>query len=118
MTLFTKCAKVKVIESHSFTLLHSYTPQMPLTRDLYMEERRQEILRRLESAGRVSVTELSQAFGVSEVTIRSDLQALAEQKLAVRTHGGAVLQDLALSSRQQQQMQENRDSRLFLIYWL
>ena len=79
---------------------------MPLTRDLYMEERRQEILRRLESAGRVSVTELSQAFGVSEVTIRSDLQALAEQKLAVRTHGGAVLQDLALSSRQQQQVQE------------
>ena len=71
-----------------------------------MEERRQEILRRLENAGRVSVVELSQAFGVSEVTIRTDLQALAEQELVIRTHGGAVSQDLALASRQQQQMQE------------
>ena len=71
-----------------------------------MEERRQEILRRLESAGRVSVVELSQAFDVSEVTVRTDLQALVEQNLIIRTHGGAVLQDLALSSRQQQQVQE------------
>ena len=74
-----------------------------------MEERRQEILRRLESAGRVSVADLSQLFGVSEVTVRSDLQALAEQDLIVRTHGGAVLQDMALSHRRQQHIQEKSD---------
>ncbi len=84
---------------------------MNQTRDLYMAERRQEILRRLHHAGRVSVVELSQAFDVSEVTIRTDLQALAEQNLVIRTHGGAILAsddapDLALSSRQEQQMQE------------
>jgi DeoR/GlpR family transcriptional regulator of sugar metabolism len=59
--------------------------------ELYPEERRQEILKRVGQQGRVSVTELSQQFGVSEVTVRSDLQALAERSLIVRTHGGAVL---------------------------
>ncbi len=59
-------------------------------KDLFLEERRFEILRRINQAGRVAVTELSQDFGVSEVTIRNDLQALAEQSLVVRTHGGAV----------------------------
>ena len=59
--------------------------------DLFLEERRQEIMRRLEASGRVSVSELGQQLGVSEVTIRADLRALAEQGLVVRTHGGAVL---------------------------
>jgi DeoR/GlpR family transcriptional regulator of sugar metabolism len=59
--------------------------------ELYPEERRQEILKRVGQQGRVSVTELSQQFGVSEVTVRNDLQALAERSLIVRTHGGAVL---------------------------
>lgn len=84
---------------------------MEMLKDLYLEERRQEILRQVGQHGRVSVTNLSRQFGVSEVTIRSDLQALAENNLVVRTHGGAVpavrgLYDLSLASRRQQQVQE------------
>jgi DeoR/GlpR family transcriptional regulator of sugar metabolism len=80
-------------------------------KDLYLEERRHAILRRVEQAGRVSVTELSQELGVSEVTIRADLQALAEQKLIVRTHGGAIPAggarvELALVMRRERQVQE------------
>jgi DeoR/GlpR family transcriptional regulator of sugar metabolism len=76
-----------------------------------LEERRQEILRQVHQAGRVSVSELSQQFGVSEVTIRADLQALADYNLLVRTHGGAVpagrgLPELSLSLRRQQQVME------------
>lgn len=88
--------------------------------DLYLEERRQAILADLARDGRVAVAELSRRFGVSEVTIRSDLQALAEQGLVVRTHGGAVPvrtgggavpvraggQDLALASRQTRRVAE------------
>jgi DeoR family transcriptional regulator of aga operon len=86
---------------------------MVAPRDLYLEERRQEILRRVNQNRRVSVTELSQQFGVSEVTIRSDLQALAEHNLVVRTHGGAVLAsgglyELSLALRRQQHTQEKR----------
>jgi len=84
---------------------------MRTTKDLYLEERRQEILRRVNQEERVSVAELSQQFGVSEVTIRSDLQALAERNLVVRTHGGALpsargLYDLSLALRRQRQVQE------------
>ena len=80
-------------------------------KELYLEERRQEILRQVQKAGRVSVSELSQLFAVSEVTIRADLQALAEDNLLVRTHGGAVptgrgVPDISLSLRRQQQVSE------------
>jgi DeoR/GlpR family transcriptional regulator of sugar metabolism len=56
------------------------------------------------------VAELSAAFGVSEVTVRADLQALAERKLVLRTHGGAVPagadSELALVLRRRRQVKE------------
>ncbi|HMN60193.1 MAG TPA: DeoR/GlpR family DNA-binding transcription regulator [Anaerolinea sp.] len=60
------------------------------TTKLFPEERYRKILQELESSGRISVEDLSKAFGISQVTIRSDLQYLASQKLLVRTHGGAI----------------------------
>ncbi|MBN1994404.1 MAG: DeoR/GlpR transcriptional regulator, partial [Anaerolineae bacterium] len=81
------------------------------TKELFLEERRQKILQLIEQEGRVSVVGLSQQLDVSEVTIRTDLQALADHHLIIRTHGGAILADrgkydLALTRRQQQQIQE------------
>lgn len=72
-------------------------------------ERRHEILKLINRDGRVSVTDLSAEFGVSEVTIRNDLQILARQNLIVRTHGGAiptsrVSPDISLAMRRQQQV--------------
>ncbi len=80
-------------------------------RDLYLEERRQEILRLTDQQSRVSVAELSEQLGVSEVTIRADLQALADRKLIIRTHGGAIpasggMVELALAMRRERQVQE------------
>lgn len=73
-----------------------------------VQERRHDILDSVLRTGRVSVADLSQAFGVSEVTIRTDLQMLAEQGLLVRTHGGAISAnrlspELSLALRRQQQ---------------
>jgi DeoR family transcriptional regulator of aga operon/DeoR family fructose operon transcriptional repressor len=84
---------------------------MSTGRELYPEERREQILAQLNQDGRVSVTDLSKQFGVSEVTIRADLQALAEHRLVLRTHGGAVLAsrafyDISLAKRRQQQVPE------------
>lgn len=59
--------------------------------NLYMQERQQRVVERLRELGRVSVKELSQELGVSEVTIRQDLRTLEKQGLLERTHGGAVL---------------------------
>lgn len=47
-------------------------------------------LRLVQGSGKVSVSELSQRLGVSEMTVRRDLDALERQGLVRRVHGGAV----------------------------
>ena len=56
--------------------------------NLSQQERMQEVLRMLESRDAVHVAELSKAFAVSEVTVRSDLSELARQGLVARVRGG------------------------------
>jgi len=54
-------------------------------------QRRQKILDMLQEEGAVRVSGLSRIFGVSEVTVRKDLEKLSEQDLVARGHGGAFL---------------------------
>jgi DeoR/GlpR family transcriptional regulator of sugar metabolism len=61
-----------------------------MSRRLYRQERLNATLERLQESGYVSVAELSQALGVSTVTIRSDLDRLERAGHLLRTHGGAV----------------------------
>jgi DeoR/GlpR family transcriptional regulator of sugar metabolism len=51
-------------------------------------ERMQRVLQMLETRDAVHVAELSEAFSVSEVTVRSDLSELARQGLVARVRGG------------------------------
>ncbi|HEV2635341.1 MAG TPA: DeoR/GlpR family DNA-binding transcription regulator [Actinocrinis sp.] len=65
-------------------------------------------LRLVQGAGRGSVSELSQRLGVSEMTVRRDLDALERQGLVRRVHGGAVAvrsgeEDTGFSAREQWQ---------------
>jgi DeoR family transcriptional regulator of aga operon len=57
-------------------------------RNLSQSERLRQVLLLLETRDYVPVTELSEAFAVSEVTVRSDLTVLAKQGLVVRIRGG------------------------------
>jgi DeoR/GlpR family transcriptional regulator of sugar metabolism len=57
-------------------------------RNLSHSERMEHVLRLLETRDYVQVAELSQAFAVSEVTVRSDLTELARQGLVARIRGG------------------------------
>ena len=57
-------------------------------RNLSQSERMQHVLRLLESRDYVQVAELSEAFAVSEVTVRSDLKELHRQGLVARIRGG------------------------------
>ena len=63
---------------------------------LSLLERQQAILTLLQQQKRVSVSDLSNRFGVSAVTIRSDLSELDQRGLLTRTHGGAVLLELII----------------------
>ncbi len=53
--------------------------------------RQQQILDIARQAGQVTVDELVQQFGVTPQSIRKDLNALCDDRLLTRTHGGARL---------------------------
>lgn len=55
------------------------------------QQRRRAIIALLNSDGEVSVDQLAQRFGTSEVTIRKDFAALESNGLLLRRYGGAVL---------------------------
>ena len=55
-----------------------------------MNSRQQLILQTVIDKGRMSVSDLSKMTGVSEVTIRQDLNTLEKQSYLRRTHGFAV----------------------------
>jgi DeoR/GlpR family transcriptional regulator of sugar metabolism len=77
------------------------------------ESRREQILAQLSVHDQTSVSELSQALGVSEVTIRKDLDALEAQGLLTRVHGGAVVSgrgrlERYFAAREQEHREEKR----------
>src|SRR3954466_14218553 len=60
-----------------------------MTMTLLPAQRRQEILRAVRG-GTAHVAELAESFGVSEMTVRRDLSALARDGKLERVHGGAL----------------------------
>ncbi|MDL2295514.1 DeoR/GlpR family DNA-binding transcription regulator [Lachnospiraceae bacterium OttesenSCG-928-E19] len=58
------------------------------------EQRRQQILELLKRDGQVEISVIRKLFNVTEMTIRRDLDSLAESYEIVRTHGGAMLSDI------------------------
>lgn len=77
--------------------------------DLLKEERMRITLETVRDRGKVTVTELSDAFGVSEITIRRDLNELVAQGLIRRAHGGAAFPVEAIPEPPViQRLQENR----------
>lgn len=71
------------------------TPEISLT----LHQRHNQILEVLHNEGSVTVTTLSKRLGVSEVTIRKDLNTLEKQKKLYRAHGSAVLISQYISDR-------------------
>jgi len=53
-------------------------------------ERRELLLRYVESQGRVTIEQVCEEFSVSPATARRDLQTLADEKMIRRFHGGAL----------------------------
>jgi DeoR/GlpR family transcriptional regulator of sugar metabolism len=77
------------------------------------ERRREQILTFLSNHERTSVVDLSQVLGVSEVTVRKDLDLLEEQGLLTRVRGGAVVSgrgrlERYFATREQEHLEEKR----------
>src|SRR5438874_2073261 len=88
-------------QRHAFTQrsILCETPPMKRTpngkRTVVPAERRRLILEMLREHGSLTVASVEEAFDVSPMTARRDLALLAEGGNARRTHGGAVLPELA-----------------------
>jgi DeoR family transcriptional regulator of aga operon len=82
--------------------------------NLLIGERRQQVLALIQRDGRVLVSELSEAFGISPITIRKDLDYLESKGLVERTHGGALVPqstailDPSLHEKEQHQVKEKQ----------
>lgn len=57
---------------------------------MFALERQKRILEQLKENGAVTVSKLSTELGVTEETIRRDLEKLEKQEALLRTHGGAI----------------------------
>jgi DeoR family transcriptional regulator of aga operon len=81
---------------------------------MLIEERRQHILALIQSQGRVLVGNLSSSLGISQITIRKDLDHLQAKGLVQRTHGGALpassgaMFDPTLQEKQKQHSREKQ----------
>jgi DeoR family fructose operon transcriptional repressor len=62
-----------------------------MSKQLIPAQRHERIRERLEACKVVNNAELCELLGVSEATIRRDLEWLEEQGILERTHGGAIL---------------------------
>lgn len=72
-------------------------------------ERRNKIVDLVNAQGSVLVIDLSNTFGISEVTIRTDLRLLEEKGLVTRFHGGAAKPGTSmLDSENQEVVLEDR----------
>lgn len=85
---------------------------------MFREERMKLILSHLEREGQLRVVDAAVLFGVSESTIRLDLQELEESGMVQRTHGGAILTSVSrkgtlkyVSLGLEERLVENRDAK-------
>ncbi|MCA1053801.1 DeoR/GlpR family DNA-binding transcription regulator [Rossellomorea aquimaris] len=67
---------------------------------MFSEERREKILEKVETNGRVLAKDLAEEYNVSIDSIRRDLTIMEEEGLLKRTHGGAIPNQKARKSPQ------------------
>ena len=106
-------------------LIRQHRSMRPLPSPALAGRRQQRILVELADHGDVRVRELTALLGVSEMTIRRDLDVLADRGLLVKVHGGATRVDVrrstdepgfaAKSHRQQREKEAIADSAASLI---
>ncbi len=76
-------------------------------------ERQENILRLIEQHQRISLAQICETFSISTATARRDLEALAEQGIIQRVHGGAIAvrrapPELPISQRVRDQPREKQ----------
>ena len=85
-----------------------------------MNKRQTKILELLTQNKKIEVTKLSELLGVSQVTIRKDLDALSESGMLIREHGYATLNksddmNIRLAYHYEQKQKRNHKPQLLRL---
>ena len=88
-----------------------------------LNQRRIKILELIREDGHAKVQDLSKIFGVTDVTIRQDLETLEEMGYVQREHGGAFLKDVGSFAKtgqvmNQTNLQEKKDIALKAVSFI
>ena len=75
-------------------------------------ERQQQILAELRLAPHVRISELAERFGVSNETVRRDVDTLSEQGLVSRAYGGAAVAPMAMQPPFGERSKAHREERM------
>ncbi|MGN7454171.1 DeoR/GlpR family DNA-binding transcription regulator [Paenibacillus pasadenensis] len=79
---------------------------------MLMGTRQHEIMKLLELRQQATIAELAEAFQVSQMTIRRDLEQLQAEGKIQRSHGGAVKVQRFMGAGYDQRASENRSEKL------
>lgn len=58
---------------------------------MFMQERHKAIADTIAGKGKITIAEITEAYGISDESARRDLRLLEQQGVCKRTHGGAIL---------------------------
>lgn len=58
---------------------------------MFMQERQKAIADTIAANGKITIAEITAAYGISDESARRDLRLLEQQGVCKRTHGGAIL---------------------------
>ncbi len=58
---------------------------------MFVEERHNEITEMIKANGKITVSEITEKYGISVESARRDLRLLEQKGLCKRTHGGAIM---------------------------
>ena len=82
----------RVTSSSAWPVFHGEVSAIhPRRATMLAKQRRSLILDEVRSSGGVRVSELTQMFAVSDMTVRRDLEILAREGLLEKVHGGATI---------------------------
>ena len=72
--------------------IHMYIDaQKGMVVEMFMEERHNEITQIIKTNGKITISEITEKYDISDESARRDLRLLEQKGICKRTHGGAIL---------------------------
>lgn len=86
-----KCYRMCCIMMTSNSIHMYIDAQKGMVVEMFMEERHNEITQIIKTNGKITISEITEKYDISDESARRDLRLLEQKGICKRTHGGAIL---------------------------